>query len=203
MSLRTLLLVLALAARPAAAQVTLLDQWSATPATPSGGPNSDTNLGSPFASEDFVLASSALVSQLEIRGAYLGVTAPNNPVSFSVTVRTDVGGLPGTVVSSAGSVAVAQTLLGTTGVALYSFTLELSPALSLSAGTYWLDLRETSGDLSLFFRWELADATDPIHGRAGFATGSEGTSWAGSGGALSLRIRGTLTPVELLEISVE
>jgi hypothetical protein len=200
---RLFALLLALAATPALAQVTLLDQWAATPATPSGGPNSDTNLGAPFAGEDFVLASGALVSQLEVRGAYQGVAAPNSPVAFSVAVRSDIGGLPGTVVSSASSVSVAQTLLGNTGVALYSFTLDLSPALSLAAGTYWLDLRETTGDASLFFRWELADATDPIHGRAGFATGSEGTSWAGSAGALSLRIRGTLTPVELLDASVE
>lgn len=201
---RLFALLLTLAATPTLAQVTLLDQWVATPATPSGGPNSDTNLGSPFAAEDFILTSSALVSQLEVRGAYLGVSAPNNPVAFSVAVRADTAGVPGALVATAASVAVTQSLLfSNPALALYGFTLDLSPAINLAAGTYWLDLRETTFDTSLFFRWELADATDPLHGRAGFAIGSEGTSWAGSAGALSLRIRGTLTPVELLEFSVE
>ncbi len=54
MTPRLFALLFTLAATPTLAQVTLLDQWVAVPATPSGGPNSDTNLGSPFAAEDFV-----------------------------------------------------------------------------------------------------------------------------------------------------
>jgi hypothetical protein len=190
---------------PAGAQVLLLDQWPADPATTSGHVISDRFQVS-YAAEDFVLPSETSIDRIEFLGVYFLSSPPNNPVSFAVDFRHDAAGVPGLVVATPTISAVAQTGVFSGSVSVTEFVLTFGPSVTLPAGTYWVDLRETFGGPTVVpFRWDFSDAFDAARGRAGYAVAtSEGGPFSAVGsGSFALRIRGVLTPVALLDASVD
>jgi hypothetical protein len=170
------------------AQVTVVDQYPATPAFGIGATtDSNCTFGSPnralSQADDFVVTSAVNVDSVEFLGT-LPLTAsvpPSNPTPFVVRFLTDVTGspgLPGALVAQP-TVTITQTLLVDGGnLGLFGFVATFSP-VPLNPGTYWLELFETDDTTTTCFGWSDAPL-DAVRGRDGWATdlnNAPGTSW--------------------------
>jgi hypothetical protein len=101
-----------------------------------------------------------------------------------------------------------QTILLSQGLpsprSIASISLDLSPAVALPAGTYWVAFQDFSATDNGEMRTHPADAFDGTRGRSGSGIFSPFPTWfTVPGGNVAVRLRGAVTPVELLEVAVE
>ncbi len=207
---RLFALLLALAAAPALAQVTLLAQWAATPTANLPAFGADQGPGGRWATEDFTTASSVLVSQIDFLGEWPVEAVFLGTLTFRVQFHPDnAGALDNTTTLAAPTATVAdETILLSQGLpsprSIASITLDLSPAVALPAGTYWVAFQDFSSTDNGEMRAHPADAFDAVRGRVGAGQFSPFPAWLAVPAAnIAVRLRGALTPVELLEVSVE
>lgn len=158
--------------------------------------------GGGYTADDFVVPSGEMwsIEQLFILGSY---SAGDGPApDWDVNIYADNAGSPGSLVASASAVVATSDVAG-------DVTLDLSPALSLSAGTYWLSVNANMAYGANTEQWFWTARTvqtgqpyywqDPLNL---FATGC--TSWmpgasvCGVGGGVDpdilFQISGTSTP---------
>jgi hypothetical protein len=121
--------------------------------------------------DNFILSSTATVSQIRIWGVYFPTNTPGTD-NFTVIFHADSGALPGTVISTQNNVPVQRQL---TGVAVgvnsydeYVYTLILATPVTLSLGTYWVEIYNDVTGSNDVFAWETG-TVDPTNGIAGFA----------------------------------
>ncbi len=113
------------------------------------------SLGVNKLADDFLLLRDGTVHKINIWGGYTG----NTPVAtdaFTVIFHENAGGLPGTVIATDATVASSRALTGETflGVDEYAFNLTLTAPVSLTAGTYFVEIfNDTTGDATTFI-WE-------------------------------------------------
>ncbi len=103
-----------------------------------------------FTADDFVVpgGQSWSVESVDADGTYDGFTGP--ALSFHVFFYSDSGGLPGALVAT--RLAQAYVQVGST------FTVTLSPAVSLTAGTYWVSV-QCRMDFGVGGQWYWTDRT--------------------------------------------
>ena len=138
-------------APPNAPQVVLYDQYNnaGTNATFSGTFTDFVGFDSDLA-DDFVVPAGQTwnVQSIDADGVYFNGSGPAN--SFNVFIYTNSGGLPGAQVYSTTNQPWVQS--GTT------FTVTLSPAAVLSAGTYWIEI-QANMTFSVGGQWGWTDRT--------------------------------------------
>ncbi len=131
--------------------------------------------------ENFILTSPAVITQIRIWGVYIGT----NPIdNFSVIFHSDAAGRPGTAISTENNVPVSRNTTGLLvfGLTEYVYTLTLSSPVSLTPGTYWVEIYNSPGPDATFF-WESGtlDGVNGISGSAGSHTVPAGTWYSDSG----------------------
>jgi hypothetical protein len=143
--------MLRLLPQPKAPQVVLYDQYdnAGTNATFSGTFTDFVGFDADLA-DDFVVPGGETwnVESIDADGVYFNGAGPAD--SFNVFIYTDSGGLPGTQVYSTTNQPWVQN--GTT------FTVSLSPAAVLSAGTYWIEI-QANMTFAVGGQWGWTDRT--------------------------------------------
>ncbi len=177
-----LLFVAAINIHPAAAQVTIVSQ----PPDQINGYFSDPDCnvcppGLQSIADNFVLTTTRTIGQIRTWGGWSPGTAPP-PDNFTVIFHNDAAGLPGTNAAPMESgVPVTRLATGNTvsGLNEYEFTLTLASPVSLSPGTYWVEIfNDTTGSTESYF-WETG-TLDAINGAANSAADTlniPGSAW--------------------------
>lgn len=132
--------------------------------------------------ENFVVSSTVKITQIRIWGNYEPTKTAPATDNFTVIFHTDAAGLPGAAISTQNNVPVSRQLTG--GVIItdpeYVYTLTLITPVTLSPGTYWVEIyNNTTTDTDDNFLWEDGNV-DPTHGIAGHAVDNvnvPGTNW--------------------------
>jgi len=174
------------------------NQGSAYPSDP-GEPQS--------LAENFVLNSTVNVTRITIWGVYIGTGTPT-PLTdkFTVIFHTDSAGLPGVPISTQNNVPVISQATGLTfgGRAEYIFYLTLMTPVTLTPGTYWVEIyNDTTADADNIFAWETGaqDITNGIPNSA-FSSTVPGNAWSAPAAAprnlaiqiMAIRGRATAVP---------
>ena len=143
------------------------------------------------------------ITGLVFWGGYFPENIPNPIDDFTITVYTDAGGFPGTVVDSRTHIEADSR--STTGIILFgvdeyvfTFDFSASPIMVSTTGSYWIEIFNNSTASSNFF-WETGNL-DGTHGIAGsaFAFETPGITWNPLGDDMSILISGDdAVPVEL------
>ncbi|MBI5093320.1 MAG: PEP-CTERM sorting domain-containing protein [Candidatus Hydrogenedentes bacterium] len=105
--------------------------------------------------DDFSLATSTDLSEISWWGGYAGNALPSSS-DFTISIYSDSGGKPGSVVTSYSPAAVGRTLTGLTGndltstpESIYEFTYALPSVLTLTPGaTYYLSIIDNTSAIS-------------------------------------------------------
>ena len=134
--------------------------------------------------DNFLVSSTVNIIKIRIWGNYEPTKTAPATDNFSVIFHSDAAGLPGAAISTQNNVPVSRQLTG--GVIItdpeYVYTLTLITPVTLSPGTYWVEIyNNTTGDTDDNFYWEDGNL-DPTHGIAGFAwdnANAPGTNWSG------------------------
>jgi len=154
---------------PKAPQGTLYDQYDNLAGTATVGCTFDDfpTFNSDLA-DDFVVPSGQTwnVMSIDADGVYFG--GPGPALSWNVFIYSDSGGLPGTQVYSILNTTVTQN--GTT------FTVDLTPAAVLSAGTYWIEI-QANMDAGTGGEWGWTDRT---------VQANNGAAWQNPGGGFAV-----------------
>jgi hypothetical protein len=137
---------------PQAPQAILYDQYDNLGTNATSSQDFEAALD-PFDDEladDFVVPGGATwcVESIDADGVYFNGFGPAQ--NFNVRFYTDSGGLPGTLVES--RIGMSYVQVGST------FTVTLSPAVSLTAGTYWVSVQARQ-DFTPFGQWGWTDRT--------------------------------------------
>ncbi len=166
-------------APPKAPQVVLYDQYDNAGLNATSSQDFEASLD-PFDDEladDFVVPGGQTwnVDTVEADGVYFN--GPGPAASFNVRFYSDSGGLPGALVDSRIGMSYVQS--GTT------FSVTVSPAVALAAGTYWVSVQSRQ-DFTPFGQWGWTDRTVQSNSAAawqnpggGFATAC--TTWGQRG----------------------
>ena len=132
--------------------------------------------------ENFVLNSTVNVTRITIWGVYIGTGTPT-PLTdnFTVIFHADSSGLPGIPISTQNNVPVISQATGVTfgGRAEYIFYLTLVTPVTLTPGTYWVEIyNDTTADTNNIFAWETG-TVDPTNGisNCAFASTVPGSGW--------------------------
>lgn len=133
--------------------------------------------------ENFILSSTATVTQIKIWGIYCCTTNTPGTDNFTVIFHSDSGGLPGGVISTQNNVPVTRQATGgsISTWTEYVYTLTLATPVNLIPGTYWVEIyNDVTGSTGQFY-WEYG-TVDPANGIPGCAESSSvpGSSWASS-----------------------
>jgi len=131
-----------------------------------------------FTADDFVVPGGQTwsVESVDADGVYFNGAGPAQ--NFNVFFYSDSGGLPGTLVAS--RIAMSYVQVAST------FTVTLSPAVSLGAGTYWVSVQSRQ-DFTPFGQWGFTDRTVQSNSAAawqnpGGGFGTPCTTWGQRGG---------------------
>lgn len=156
--------------------------------------------------ENFILNSTVNVTRLTIWGVYIGAGTPT-PLTdnFTVIIHADSSGLPGVPISTQTNVPVISQATGGTvgGSPEYIFYLTLMTPVTLTPGTYWVEIyNDTTADTDDIFAWETGaqDLTNGIPNSA-FSSTVPGSAWLAPAAApidLAIQImaiRGRVTAV--------
>ena len=200
--------VLALAfsfARVAGAQTVLIDQQP----DQINGLFSDSdcdfcNTGIQVIAEDFIVTTNVTIGQIVIWGGYFPANVPLLTDNFTVIFHADAAGVPGAEVAPP-EANVPSTRVDTGidlfGVDEYEFTLTLASPVTLTPGTYWVEIyNDSTGSTESVF-WETG-SLDPVNGidGIGFAFEAPGVTWFNAGGLnQSLRLQ-LVTVAPLVEV---
>lgn len=150
--------------------------------------------------EDFVLAATETIGQIVIWGGYFPTNVPLVTDNYTVIFHADAAGIPGAVVAPAETnVPTTRVDTGTDlfGVDEYQFTLTLANPVTLTPGTYWVEIyNDSTGSAETVF-WETG-TLDPVNGiddgAASFSTPGAGAGWFNSGANMSLQLI-TIAPI--------
>ncbi len=151
---------------------------------------SDSDYAGQFvAAEDFVVPANQNICEVTFWGAYYpSDTAPAD--DFTIIVHQDAGGTPGAAVWTETGVAPARFQTGTILFGVHEWQYSWIPAgtLSLTAGTYWLEIYQNNAAPDIWF-WETGNfgATYSGHGQA---NEFPGTFWSVVADDLSLVVCG-------------
>jgi len=154
--------------------------------------------------ENFVLIAPETIGQIVIWGGYFPTNVPLVTDNYTVIFYADAAGLPGA------AVAPAETNVPTTrvdtgidlfGVDEYQFTLTLANPVTLTPGTYWVEIyNDSTGSAESVF-WETG-TLDPVNGlddgAASTSTPGSGAGWfnLGAGTNMSLQLI-TIAPLDV------
>ena len=135
--------------------------------------------------DDFMLAGSTNIGELQLYGGYFPTNVPSDPDDITVIFHEDLGGLPGAAISTQASVSATKIDTGVDlfGVDEYFFVLTLANPVRLSAGHFWVEIfNNTAGTTESFF-WETGDLS-PISGvfDGAFSVDTPGGAWGALGG---------------------
>ncbi len=137
---------------PEAPQVILYDQYdnAGTNATSSQDFEASLDAFDDELADDFVVPGGQTwsVESIDADGVYFNGSGPAQ--NFNVRFYTNSGGLPGTLVAS--RIGMSYSHVGTT------FSVTLSPAVSLAAGTYWVSVQARQ-DFTPAGQWGWTDRT--------------------------------------------
>jgi hypothetical protein len=134
--------------------------------------------------ENFSVSSTVNIIKIRIWGNYESAETAPATDNFTVIFHADAAGLPGAAISTQNNVPVSRQLTGGTIITSpeYVYTLTLVTPVTLSPGTYWVEIyNDTTVDTDDNFYWEDGNP-DPTHGIAGFAwdnANAPGTNWSG------------------------
>lgn len=147
--------------------------------------------------DDFVLTTSEVIDRVEVWGVYQN----GNPVAvdeFRVRFLSDSAGLPGALACGncewsdlTGSRVATGNTVAESGAdqAEYLYVFDLSSAMLLPAGTFWLEVfnNTPSNGTGIYdaWRWVTSGAGSGSHA---YAYEAPGTSWTSSSPALSYRL---------------
>lgn len=157
--------------------------------------------------ENFVVGDAPIqIDEIVLRGYY---TIGNRVAidSFDVRFLSDSGGLPGVPVAPQ-EVDVPHTRVDTGFNWIefdeYEFTLSLVSPVSLSGGTYWVEIYDITSASPDSFCWATG-VVDPVHGIAGLAAANSapGENWRSFSFDVSLELNGAVIPVELEWFGIE
>lgn len=124
--------------------------------------------------DDFTLTSAASPDSITFWGTYSPSDIPLTPDRFSLAIYSDVGDMPGSVISFS-HISPVRTYYGLTtqGTGLYEYNASLTP-VDLAAGTYWLvivnDTSAVGNDT-----WAWAISAEIYNAFGAFATESSRT----------------------------
>jgi hypothetical protein len=133
--------------------------------------------------ENFVVSSASNIIQIRIWGCYFSnLTSLTD--NFTVIFHADSSGSPGAAISTQNNVPVVREVTGKIipvyiNLIEYVFTLTLATPVSLTPGTYWVEIYDNAatGDT---FAWEKG-TVDPTNGLLGYAYDYftvPGSSWS-------------------------
>jgi hypothetical protein len=134
-----------------------------------------------FTADDFVVPGGQTwsVESVDADGTYAGFPGP--VLNFNVFFYSDSGGLPGALVASHTAQSYVQ--VGST------FTVTLSPAVSLGAGTYWVSVQARM-DFTVGGQWYWTDRTVQSNSAAAWQNPGGGfgvcTTWGQRGGSCGI-----------------
>jgi len=149
--------------------------------------------------ENFVLNSTVNVTRITIWGVYNGTGTPTPSTdNFTVIFHADSSGLPGIPLSTQNNVPVISQATGGTvgGSPEYIFYLTLMTPVTLTPGTYWVEIyNDTTADAGNIFEWETGtvDTTNGISNSARSST-VPGSGWVAPAAApidLAIQIMAT------------
>ncbi len=160
--------------------------------------------GAQSLAENFILTAQQSITTITMYGGYHPANNPGSGDDFTVIFHASDGtGVPGAALATQTGVASMRATTGVVifGVNEYLHTLTLSPAVTLPAGTYAVEIyNNTVGNADSYF-WEVGNL-DGVSGIAGqaYAFSTPGVSWSynqfielayslttSPGGALELR----------------
>lgn len=156
-----------------------------TPPNQSGGTFTDTYCeicagGEQSIAQQFTVTSPVTIGEIVMYGAYSPAnTPPANPI-FRILFHTSAGGIPDSNVSDQSGLAPAS--FTTTGVILtggvdeYEVVLDISD-VSLSAGTYFVEVFNQANDTDDDWFWEYGGPADPNAGGYAYAFDAPGVNW--------------------------
>jgi hypothetical protein len=114
--------------------------------------------------ENFVVNSTANIIQIRIWGCYASSNIVPATDNFTVIFHADSSGSPGAAISTQNNVPVVRQATGGNVAIIYTeylYTLTLATPVTLTPGTYWVEIYNNStGD---FFAWEKGNI-DPTNG---------------------------------------
>lgn len=122
--------------------------------------------------DNFLLTSTSTITQIRIWGTYRPTGTAPAIDNFTVIFHSDSAGLPGAAISTQNNVPVGRQATGntiSTGGSEYVYTLTLTTPVTLTPGTYWVEIfNDTPADTDDNFSWETG-ALDPVNGISGDA----------------------------------
>ncbi len=115
------------------------------------------SLGRNILAEDFQLLRATRVDSFRIWGAYTS-DMPIAVDDFTVEIREDDGGLPGTIIAMEQGVDSTRMLTGRDflNISEYEYELTLSEPVSLSPGYYWVSIYNNTAGSTTTWVWERA-----------------------------------------------
>jgi len=161
--------------------------------------------------EGFVLTEETTIDEIRFWGGYFAGNTPIDPDDFTVIFHLDAAGLPGANAAPPES-GLAAACRVATGASIgasdeYVYLLQLTSPVTLSPGTYWLEIfNDTTANPNNVFGWE-SGAEDPVAGVPShvFAAETPGVNWilSGSGVSFALQLCSVDVPVEPASPTIE
>jgi hypothetical protein len=136
--------------------------------------------------DNFIVSSTAKVTQIRIWGAYGRTNTAPATDNFTVIFHADSAGLPGATISTQNNVPVVRQATGGTvvGFTEYVYTLTLATPVIFTPGTYWVEIYNETASVTDNFGWETG-TVDPTNGipNSAFSLTVPGSSWQPIGAA--------------------
>ncbi len=111
--------------------------------------------------ENFTLATDESIDEIRFWGVYFGDGVAPPADRFTVILRDDAGGLPGTAIRTIGPApATTRTITGNqvAGLDEHEYTIDLDPNQDLAAATYWVEIYNDTGGCP----WDCGDGNDDV-----------------------------------------
>ncbi len=183
--LLVLLFVAAINIYPAAAQVTIVSQPPDLTSAIFSDPDCDFCGGSQVAADNFVLTITRTIGQIRTWGIWSpDVALP--PDNFTVIFHNDAAGIPGANAAPMETgVPVTRLATGNTvaGSTEYEFVLTLANPVTLSPGTYWVEIFNDTTGSTESYAWEfgILDVVNGAVNSAGDTVNVPGSVWFNTG----------------------
>jgi hypothetical protein len=137
--------------------------------------------------DDFVVSADQNICDVTFWGAYYG--SDSSPAdSFTINVHADAGGYPGGIVYSESGVAPSRFQTGVILFGSHEWQYDWVPAaLSLTTGTYWLEITQNAVFADIWF-WETGAFGAVYNGH--YFSSDAGASWGFTSDDLSMVVCG-------------
>jgi uncharacterized repeat protein (TIGR01451 family) len=131
--------------------------------------------------ENFTLPGPAGIEQIVLWSGYHPGDVPSDPDNITVTFHTDAGGLPGPKIAMEANVPYTRTQTGVVlfGVHEWRHTLTLANPVTLSSGSYWVEIYNDTGSGTDDFFWETGNPDTVGNGLPGmvWSLSTPGSIW--------------------------